>query len=108
MKVASEKCQVCAKSVYATERLSADEKVYHKLCFRCEVCHNALSLGKYASLENKTYCKPCFKKLFLSKGNYSEGFGHLKPQQQHDAKKAGSEGEVILDGAETQTEVTAE
>lgn len=38
------------------------------------------------SMEGVTYCKPCFKKLFFSKGNYSEGFGKLKPQQEHDLK----------------------
>jgi hypothetical protein len=51
-----------------------------------------LKLGNYASMEAKTYCKPCFKKLFFSKGNYSEGFGQLKPQALHEAKKAGGSG----------------
>jgi len=37
-------------------------------------------------MDQQVFCKPCFKKNFLSKGNYSEGFGKLKPQQQHDLK----------------------
>ncbi|EFA81840.1 LIM-type zinc finger-containing protein [Heterostelium album PN500] len=83
----SEKCVVCTKTVYSLERLAADERIFHKACFRCTTCNNALKLGSYASMEQKTYCKPCFKKLFFSKGNYSEGFGQLKPQHQHDLKK---------------------
>eukprot|EP01133_Synstelium_polycarpum_P013846 gene13846-16326_t len=83
----SEKCVVCVKSVYATERLCADERVYHKTCFKCTVCAGVLKLGSFASMESKSYCKPCFKKLFFTKGNYSEGFGQLKPQHQFDAKK---------------------
>jgi len=46
-------------------------------------------------MDAKTYCKPCFKKLFFSKGNYSEGFGQLKPQAQHELKKAGGESPVV-------------
>jgi hypothetical protein len=33
------------------------------------------------------YCKPHFKQLFSSKGNYSEGFGKLKPQQEFESKR---------------------
>jgi len=76
------KCQVCAKTVYAMEKVSAEGKHFHKTCFKCTVCKTTLSLGKYASMDFKYYCKPCFKKLFFSKGNYSEGFGKKKPQEQ--------------------------
>jgi len=81
-----ESCVVCTKAVYPTERLAADERVYHKSCFRCKKCNNVLKLGNYASMEGMVFCKPCFKKNFFSKGNYSEGFGKLKPQQEHDLK----------------------
>eukprot|EP01119_Soliformovum_irregulare_P017587 TRINITY_DN524_c0_g1_i1.p1 TRINITY_DN524_c0_g1~~TRINITY_DN524_c0_g1_i1.p1 ORF type:complete len:433 (-),score=127.61 TRINITY_DN524_c0_g1_i1:224-1522(-) len=86
-----ESCKVCTKVVYPTERVAADEKVYHKSCFRCKQCNNVLKLGSYASMEGEVFCKPCFKKLFFSKGNYSEGFGKLKPQQQHDLKMGRSD-----------------
>jgi hypothetical protein len=43
------------------------------------------------------YCKPHFKQLFASKGNYSEGFGKLKPQQEHELK-TGKPTEAILPG----------
>jgi len=90
MNVKREVCAFCTKPVYFNERSAADDKVFHKACFRCGECKTILSLGKYASMDNKTFCKPCFKKLFLSKGNYSEGFGQLKPQHQHELKKSDS------------------
>ncbi|KAF2076814.1 hypothetical protein CYY_001891 [Polysphondylium violaceum] len=86
----TEKCIVCTKTVYPNDKLAADERIFHKACFRCTVCNNALKLGNYASMESKSYCKPCFKKLFFSKGNYSEGFGKLKPQHQHEFNKTGA------------------
>jgi len=79
-------CHVCAKKVYPQERTAADERVYHKTCFRCKKCAGVLKLGSFASMEGEVFCKPCFKKMFFTKGNYSDGFGKLKPQEQHDLK----------------------
>ena len=42
------------------------------------------------------FCKPHFKQLFKSKGNYSEGFGQLKPQQQHELKKGSSTSAFVV------------
>jgi len=89
---ARETCLVCSKTVYPQERLAADEKVFHKGCFRCKHCNNVLKLGSYASMNGVFYCKPHFKQLFASKGNYSEGFGLLKPQQQFDQSKGVTSG----------------
>ena len=50
-------CVVCSKAVYETEKLVADERVFHKTCFKCEHCKKTLSLGNFASLNEKTYCK---------------------------------------------------
>jgi len=86
----SEKCVICEKTVYPMESLSADEKMYHKGCFRCSHCRGVLKLGNYAALDGKLFCKPHFKQLFGSHGNYSTGFGTLTPQQQH-AQKIASE-----------------
>jgi len=72
------KCDLCSKTVYATEKIKMDEKVYHKTCLKCSHCGNVLKLGNYASLKGKIYCKPHFKQLFNSKGNYNEGFGEEK------------------------------
>jgi len=79
-------CYVCQKAVYAQDRLVADARIYHKPCFRCKKCSNVLKLGNFASMDGEVFCKVCFKKNFFTKGNYSEGFGKLKPQEQHDLK----------------------
>ena len=55
--IAAPKCEVCTKSVYEQEKLVADERTFHKTCFRCLHCKKVLSLGNYASLNEKTYCK---------------------------------------------------
>ena len=68
-------CLVCGKVVYFSDRVKADDKVFHKACFRCTQCKGVLKLGSYAGLEGKYYCKPHFKQLFQLKGNYAGGFG---------------------------------
>jgi len=67
-------CVVCTKTVYALEKISVEEKVYHKNCLRCGHCDKILSLGNYAGVNGLFYCKPHFKQLFALKGNYSDGF----------------------------------
>jgi len=86
MNIKKEVCHSCEKTVYPIDKLVADEIIFHKACFRCTHCNNVLKLGSFASMNNVYYCKPHFKQLFASKGNYSEGFGLLKPQQEHDLK----------------------
>jgi len=94
-------CVVCEKLVYPQEQLNADERVYHKSCFRCKRCNNVLKLGSFASMEGEVFCKPCFKKNFFTKGNYSAGFGKLTPQEQHDQAtgKEATERKPVLFGA---------
>jgi len=72
------------------EELKVEGEVFHKTCLRCSHCNNTLKLGNYASMDGVFYCKPHFKQLFASKGNYSEGFGKLKPQHEFNAKKEGT------------------
>jgi len=33
-----ERCLVCEKRVYVTEKITADGKPFHKTCFRCTHC----------------------------------------------------------------------
>jgi len=35
-------CYECGKRVYEMEKMTADEVVYHKSCFRCCYCHRVL------------------------------------------------------------------
>jgi len=78
--------------VYPMEEFRTNDVIFHKTCFRCKKCNNVLKIGNFASMENEFYCKVCFKKLFFSKGNYSDGFGKLTPQQEHE-QKTGKKGE---------------
>jgi len=84
----SHKCEVCGKTAYPMESIAADNKHYHKTCFKCVYCRNTLKLGNYAALGGKFYCKPHFKQLFQLKGNYSGGFGEDKPTAKWDALNA--------------------
>jgi len=68
------------------EELRVDPKIFHKTCFKCSHCHGLLKLGNFASMDGIFYCKTHFKQLFKEKGNYSEGFGKLKPQQEFNLK----------------------
>jgi len=77
-----EKCEVCSRTVFATEKITVEEtgqkKIMHKNCLRCSVCNINLTLGTYSALQGKFFCKPHFKQLFATKGNYEEGFGQEK------------------------------
>jgi hypothetical protein len=78
-------CTICSKTVYQLEQVTIDEKPMHKTCLRCVHCQKILSAGTYAAVSGKYYCKPHFKQLFALKGNYSEGFGDVKPQAEFNA-----------------------
>ncbi|GAM18812.1 hypothetical protein SAMD00019534_019870 [Acytostelium subglobosum LB1] len=75
-----DKCTVCTKTVYLTEKLIVedkdDKKVLHKQCLKCSHCKITLSLGTYASMNGVYYCKPHFKQLFAAKGNFDEIAGN--------------------------------
>jgi len=70
-----QKCSVCGKTAYPMETIVEQNIIFHKNCFKCAHCNNKLKVGNFAALQGKFYCKPHFKQLFLSKGNYDEGFG---------------------------------
>eukprot|EP01133_Synstelium_polycarpum_P008154 gene8154-9578_t len=78
----SEKCAVCNKTVFFTEKTTIEEKddkkILHKNCLKCTHCQVTLSLSTYASMNGVFYCKPHLKQLFAVKGNYDEGFGNAK------------------------------
>jgi cysteine/glycine-rich protein len=86
----TEKCHVCDKTVYATEKTVIEEKegkkVFHKTCLKCSHCNVIVTLGNYASMQGVVYCKPHFKQLFAAKGNYDEGFGKEKASSKLEAQ----------------------
>jgi len=80
-------CLVCTRPVYEMEKIVADNKLFHKWCFRCTECNKKCSTSTYAALNAQIYCKPCFKKLFKLKGNYDGGFGTEQHKTKWDSLK---------------------
>ncbi|KAG4929953.1 hypothetical protein JHK82_047023 [Glycine max] len=70
----TQKCTACEKKVYWVEQLTADNKVYHKSCFRCHHCKGTLKLSNYCSFEGVLYCKPHFDQLFKMTGSLDKSF----------------------------------
>ena len=94
----STKCEVCKQTVYAMEKITADGKNYHKSCFKCQVCEMKVSAGSYAAAEGNIFCKPHFKQLFLSKGNYSDGFGKEQHKKQWASQRSSTGSPVSESG----------
>ncbi|KAH1252541.1 LIM domain-containing protein WLIM1 [Glycine max] len=42
----TQKCMACDKTVYLVDKLTADNRVYHKACFRCHHCKGTLKFSK--------------------------------------------------------------
>lgn len=70
----TQKCKACEKTVYLVDQLTADNKVYHKACFRCNHCKGTLKLSNYNSFEGVLYCKPHFDQLFKMTGSLDKSF----------------------------------
>lgn len=52
----SSKCTACGKTAYPLESVTAQDKVYHKACFKCETCKTTLNLKNFKAFEGKIYC----------------------------------------------------
>ncbi|XP_058112172.1 LIM domain-containing protein WLIM1-like [Magnolia sinica] len=70
----TQKCKACEKTVYLVDELTADNRVYHKACFRCHHCKGTLKLSNYSSFEGVLYCKPHFDQLFKMTGSLDKSF----------------------------------
>jgi hypothetical protein len=86
--VGADKCDVCTRTVYATEKLVLEGKeqrvVLHKLCFRCKHCNKALEVGKYTAADGVYYCEPHYKQLVTGAGSLDDVSASAKS-----VKKAG-------------------
>ncbi|KAL4352106.1 hypothetical protein GQ457_06G002980 [Hibiscus cannabinus] len=90
-----QKCSACDKTVYLVDKLTADNRIFHKACFRCHHCRGTLKVtvngtiyhrscfkcthggctispSNYIAHEGKLYCKHHHIQLFKEKGNYSQ------------------------------------
>ncbi|XP_041993467.1 LIM domain-containing protein WLIM1-like [Salvia splendens] len=72
--VGPQKCTACEKTVYLVDRLAANNRVYHKACFRCHHCKGTLKLGNFNSFEGVLYCMPHFDQLFKRTGSLNKSF----------------------------------
>ncbi|KAJ3150492.1 hypothetical protein HDU86_006369 [Geranomyces michiganensis] len=56
--MSSEKCGTCEKTVYATEKVEAAGKQYHKGCFKCSDpnCNIQLNLKTFQAQNNQIWC----------------------------------------------------
>ncbi|KAK8949306.1 Pollen-specific protein SF3 [Platanthera zijinensis] len=43
----TQKCMACDKTVYLVDKLTADNRIYHKTCFRCHHCRGTLKVCGY-------------------------------------------------------------
>ncbi|KAL5725273.1 LIM domain-containing protein wlim1 [Ranunculus cassubicifolius] len=68
----TQKCKACEKTVYMVDQLKADNKVYHKSCFRCHHCKGTLKLGNYSSFDGVPYCKHHFDQLLKTAGSLNK------------------------------------
>jgi len=50
------KCDVCGKTAYPLESVTALEKTFHKLCFKCTTCQTTVNLKNFKGFEGKIYC----------------------------------------------------
>ncbi|WOK98784.1 LIM domain-containing protein WLIM2b-like [Canna indica] len=67
-----DKCASCHKIAYPLEKLTVEEKSYHKNCFRCYSGGCKLTTSSYAALDGVLYCKHHFAQLFKEKGSYTQ------------------------------------
>ncbi|GAU27344.1 hypothetical protein TSUD_05700 [Trifolium subterraneum] len=70
----TQKCMACTKTVYLVDKLTADNRIFHKACFRCHHCKGTLKLSNYNSFEGVLYCKPHFDQLFKRTGSLEKSF----------------------------------
>uniref|UniRef100_A0A2P2JJF4 Transcription factor LIM n=1 Tax=Rhizophora mucronata TaxID=61149 RepID=A0A2P2JJF4_RHIMU len=54
-------CRACDKTVYLVDKLTADNRVYHKACFRCHHCKGTL---KVCNLCFQNSCRNMFPSCF--------------------------------------------
>ncbi|WOL12145.1 LIM domain-containing protein [Canna indica] len=70
----TQKCQVCQKTVYLVDQLTADGRIYHRACFRCHHCKGTLKFSNYSSIDGVLFCKPHYDQRFKMTGRLDKSF----------------------------------
>ncbi|KAL3843847.1 hypothetical protein ACJIZ3_001250 [Penstemon smallii] len=88
----TQKCTACFRTVYLVDRLAADNRIYHKACFRCHHCNGTLKLGNFNSFEGVLYCRAHYDQIFKRTGSLEKSFEGtpkiLKPERTTENEKA--------------------
>ncbi|KAL5988233.1 LIM domain-containing protein wlim1 [Asimina triloba] len=92
----TQKCRACEKTVYLVDQLTADNRIYHKACFRCHHCKGTLKLSNYNSFEGVLYCRPHFDQLFKRTGSLDKSFEGIPKLTKGDKS---IDNEVTVDGS---------
>lgn len=71
-----EKCVRCGDTVYAAEKMTAINKIYHKRCIKCATCDKCLDAGSVLEHGDEMYCLMCYNKDFAPKGLMRRGTHH--------------------------------
>ena len=69
----TQKCMACEKTVYLVDKLTADNRVYHKACFRCHHCKGTLKV-RWALVFVPLFCLWLMKKLEVWNSSCSSVF----------------------------------
>ncbi|ERN18631.1 hypothetical protein AMTRI_Chr12g239250 [Amborella trichopoda] len=90
----TQKCHACEKTVYLVDKLTADNRSFHKACFRCHHCKGTLKLSNYCSFEGVLYCRPHYDQLFKRTGSLDKSFEGTpkiaKPEKPIDSEGQGA------------------
>ncbi|KAF5955505.1 hypothetical protein HYC85_008361 [Camellia sinensis] len=94
----TQKCMACDKTVYLVDKLTADNRIYHKACFRCHHCKGTLKghqkfvkpekpIDSEVTVNGTAYHKSCFKcthgGCVISPSNYIAHEGRLYCKHHH-------------------------
>ncbi|KAL3651717.1 LIM domain-containing protein wlim1 [Castilleja foliolosa] len=85
----TQKCTACTGTVYLVDRLAANNRIYHKACFRCHHCNGTLKLGNFNSIDGVLYCRPHFDQLFKRTGSLDKSFEDTKNNETGKGRKRG-------------------
>ena len=60
-----EDCETCGERVFLMERLSVENHVLHRACFKCSTCNSQLKPGSYEYEKNtdKFYCRAHYREV---------------------------------------------
>jgi hypothetical protein len=82
LEIKREKCNICDKTVYATEKMTAGKNIFHQKCFKCSRCKTKLTIQNYVisneDEETKLYCKIHYEEGLKSKDIFKKKYTELE------------------------------